>query len=397
MFSHKLSIFISHPSNLFTNCQPYGDGLIAFEFIYRLAQRGHTLHVATPAMSIQGTLPGNIKIYPADVWTNFSTLNPLEYAIRVRKIYNQVRKEHKVDIIHQLNPVSRGLSFFLLGTGLPLVLGPFWVSWPSEAEAPLFKTSMLGSISSAATVPLLNLFFAIQQKKASALLVSTPAALVELYDQESNLHKIHTLTPGVDTTFFSPESIEYAEAKKDSSILFLANLEQRKGIFTLLDAFEKVVEVLPFCQLIIAGGGAALTKVEQRISTMSCRSQISLLGRVERNQVPELMRQCTVFCLPSYGEPFGMSALEAMACGKPVVVTDAGGLAYLVSEQGGRKVPPRDVNALANALVEIVSSPELQIKMANYNRQVVEEQYSWNHVIERLESIYYDLLLHKSQ
>jgi L-malate glycosyltransferase len=155
-----------------------------------------------------------------------------------------------------------------------------------------------------------------------------------------------------------------------------------------LEAFEQVATVIPSCRLTIAGSGEELERVKQRIAEMSCADRIDLIGRVERDRVAEVMRQCNVYCLPSDGEPFGISALEAMACGKPVVATNAGGLAYLVPDLGGRKVSPGDAKALAEALIEILSSPKLQQDMGEFNRSLVEENYSWEQIIEKLESIY---------
>jgi glycosyltransferase involved in cell wall biosynthesis len=109
---------------------------------------------------------------------------------------------------------------------------------------------------------------------------------------------------------------------------------------------------------------------------------------VARDQVPSLMRDCAVYCLPSFGEPFGMSALEAMACARPVVATDAGGLAHLVSDEGGRKVPPGDPGALASALAEVLGDPALRRSMGEHNRRVAERRYAWPRVIERLEAAY---------
>jgi glycosyltransferase involved in cell wall biosynthesis len=144
--------------------------------------------------------------------------------------------------------------------------------------------------------------------------------------------------------------------------------------------------------LLVAGPwGEDFDEVKQQISSMSCRVQIKLLGSVERADVPKLMHDCTLYCMPSYGEAFGMGALEAMACGKPVVGTDAGGLRYLIPDEGGRKVPPGDAQALADALLEILGSPELQVKMGQYNRSLVEKIYDWERVTEQLESIYYKL------
>jgi glycosyltransferase involved in cell wall biosynthesis len=112
--------------------------------------------------------------------------------------------------------------------------------------------------------------------------------------------------------------------------------------------------------------------------------------------MPELARQCTVYCHPSYGEPLGNSALEVMACGKPIVGTNAGGLGLLIQEQGGRKVPPRDAKALAAALIEILESPQLQGMMGAFNRRLLEGTYSWDQVVEQLESVYQTVLIRRS-
>jgi glycosyltransferase involved in cell wall biosynthesis len=396
MLSKKLSIFIFHPSDLITDCQPHGDGLIAFRFISHLAQRGHTLHVAVASMDIRGKLPENIKLYPAEVRTSSALLKRGEYMIKARQILNKIRRDCNIDLIHQLNPVFTGLSLSLIGTGLPVILGPFWSSWPSDAEATKFKSSLLEASSSFSKSFLKNVLLYQQQKQATALLVSTPAALSKLPKLESNTNKIYTLPPGIDSTLFSVDPNMSNGEKEVPTILFLANLELRKGIFTLLDAFESIVTTLPSCRLIIAGSGSKLEEVQRRILKMSCQSQILLAGKVERADVRRFMCQCTVYCLPSYGEPFGMSVLEAMACGKPVVGTNAGGLGYLIPDQGGRKVPPRDAQALADALLEILCSPELQVKMGQYNRSLVEKVYDWERVTEQLESIYYKLLASKN-
>jgi glycosyltransferase involved in cell wall biosynthesis len=100
------------------------------------------------------------------------------------------------------------------------------------------------------------------------------------------------------------------------------------------------------------------------------------------------MQACDVYCLPSFCEPFGLTALEAMACSKPVVATDAGGLRYVVPEQGSRKVPPGNARALAAALAELLDDQGLRRRMGAYNRSIVEKHYSWTSVVDRLEAVY---------
>jgi glycosyltransferase involved in cell wall biosynthesis len=81
-----------------------------------------------------------------------------------------------------------------------------------------------------------------------------------------------------------------------------------------------------------------------------------------------------------------------MACAKPVVATDTGGLAYLVPDEGGRKVAPGDGGALADALYEVLADPALRQAMGRHNREVVEQRYAWSRVVDRLESTYREVV-----
>ena len=87
-----------------------------------------------------------------------------------------------------------------------------------------------------------------------------------------------------------------------------------------------------------------------------------------------------------------MSALEAMGCGKPLVITDAGGLGHLVPSQGSLKVAPGDVGALAKALLRLLQDEALQAKMGLFNREYVNSTHSWDHAITELENIYIKII-----
>src|SRR6202044_2459209 len=87
-------------------------------------------------------------------------------------------------------------------------------------------------------------------------------------------------------------------------------------------------------------------------------------------------------------EPFGMTLLEAMASGVPLVTTDCGGPPHILHEAGGRVVPMGDADRLARALVEIVSNVELQRSMGVYNRRRIEEEFDWSRSLDRMGSVY---------
>jgi glycosyltransferase involved in cell wall biosynthesis len=192
------------------------------------------------------------------------------------------------------------------------------------------------------------------------------------------------LPHGIDDRIWRPPP----PAPALQTVLFLANLEVRKGIHVLLDAFEALAPRLPDARLLVAGDGPESDVVRRRIRESPALARVELLGHVDRTRVLALMQSCDVYCLPSYGEPFGMTALEAMACGRPVVATAAGGLQHLVPDAGGRKVPPGNAAALADALAEVLGDADLRRAMGACNRKVVEERFAWSRVGDRLEQLY---------
>jgi glycosyltransferase involved in cell wall biosynthesis len=226
-----------------------------------------------------------------------------------------------------------------------------------------------------------------QHRIASGILLSTPAALQKVGNPDAFSAKIHVMSYGIDCETFKP--VSYPEKKV---ILFLAHVAHHKGIFPLLEAFRLVKAQIAECELLIAGTGHEFQLAKRVAEGIDGGRQISFLGHVDRAHLPELINGSSVFCLPSYGEPFGLSALEAMACGRPVVATNANGLAHLVPDKGGRKVPPGDAFALAKALTEILSDSELARQMGTYNRRFVEDRCAWSRVIDQLERIYCDIL-----
>jgi glycosyltransferase involved in cell wall biosynthesis len=156
-----------------------------------------------------------------------------------------------------------------------------------------------------------------------------------------------------------------------------------------------VREQIPEARLTVAGGGTEYAIVSKQIADMGLSSSVEIVGEVPRSSVPALMAKHSVYCLPSYGEPFATSVLEAMACGRPVIITNAGGLPSVVSEAGGRLATPRDPQTLASALVEILGSRTLQDSMGQHNRNVMVERFSWSRVADRLEHIYQTVLQEK--
>jgi glycosyltransferase involved in cell wall biosynthesis len=372
---------------MLTDHLPHGDGLAAFNFVSRLAARGHRLNVVAERVELSEPLPGNVTIHRLPRRRRGDGVDQARTAYRIRRVFERVRAGERVDVVHQLNPVDVGFTSLLPRDAPPVVLGPYVPPWPREHTIRGERPGLAVRATHHSADALRSAVLWQQQRRASVLLLSTAAAGSRL---RSHHARARELGYGVDSDFFLPAPPP-DEPGHATSVLFLANLQRRKGVLVLLEAFEEVARELPQARLRIAGDGPNEDDVRRAVEASPHRDRIELLGRLDRRASVEAMQASDVYCLPSFSEPFGISALEAMACGRPVVGTNVGGLGHLIRPEGGRTVPAGDAAALAGALAELLRDPDLRRDMGSFNRALVERHYSWDAVIDELEAVYDEL------
>lgn len=369
---------------MLTDHQPHGDGLVAHGFIKRLAERGHSLYVAAEEVSLDRALPPTVRVFPLRRRFGAGGLSRLEYMWEVRKLYRRLERAVDFDLIHQLNPVYTGISLALSPTNKPVVLGPYVAEWPTDPDAISsswrFARVILQSVKKSVARA--------QQRDAAALLVTTEEARRRVVKGEKRRSATFVLPHGVDSDFFNPLPAGEKESNGSIKILFLANISERKGIFDMLNAFESLVPRFSNVTLWIAGGGEDEQSARAIASKLECAERVRFLGRQNRQQTLELLQRAHIYCLPSHGEPFGMTVVEAMSCGLPLVVTNSGGVRWIVDNDGGIRVPEKAPEELAQALEELITAPTLRRQMGAHNREKILRQFTWDRVIDRLEEIY---------
>lgn len=384
--SKKYTIFVNHPSPYMTDCDPHGDGLLAYQYIDHLARRGHQVYVAAPIVKLRHPLHCNVHLFVIRTAARPCGERPsrrhrIEYALRVRRLLKRELAGIHFDIIHQLNPATTWVNLFLPVNKMPFVVGPVPPPWSGQESAS--RTTAPGSFRSLWKMLVKWEMF----RRASCILIPVSGGCDAVPDCAAIRSRIRQLNYGIDTRQFAPPG-SASITEFDPHVLFLANLHERKGIYVLLEAFEAVVKQVPEARLTIAGDGPERNRLQRIVGEMSTSNRISMLGAIARDKVPSVLHSCSIYCLPSYGEPFGMAALEAMSCGKPVVVTAAGGLDSLVDEQGGVKVPVGDSKKLATALVGLLRDPPRCRQMGDHNRAVAVSTYDWEVVLSELERVY---------
>jgi D-inositol-3-phosphate glycosyltransferase len=193
---------------------------------------------------------------------------------------------------------------------------------------------------------------------------------------------------GVDTDLFRGD--RPAEHGGDGRLLVLGRLVERKGI----DDVIRALPLLPDARLLIAGGsGRPDDPHAHRLATLALElgvsERVTLLGPVARSDVPSLLRAAdVVVCVPWY-EPFGMVAVEAMACGVPVVASAVGGLLdTVVDGETGLHVPPRDPVRLAAAVRMLLDDEPLRARLGGNGARRAGSLYTWRRVANELLGLY---------
>jgi len=174
-------------------------------------------------------------------------------------------------------------------------------------------------------------------------------------------------------------------------ILFLGQVEARKGIDELLEALSRLAARFPDVQLAIGGQGE-LDRVNKRAAELGVRDRVTLLGWITAERRRDELARAAVFCLPSYAEGLPMAMLEAMAAGKAVVVSGVGGILDAVQDGvNGLVVQPGDAQGLAEGLARILGDSALRRRLGVRARSTIEERFETGVVMKHISAVYQQL------
>lgn len=246
---------------------------------------------------------------------------------------------------------------------------------------------------------------------ADTIIAATPAEVAQLlwlYNVEQK--KIETIPPGVNLGRFYPipkdDAKEYIGVPTtDKLLLYVGRIEPLKGIDTLIKAIalmkdRGVIKRHNICLSIIGGDpdvtNDLMTEEMYRLKELRQKYHlndfVTFLGRRSQTTLPYYYSAAEVVIVPSYYESFGMVALEAMACGTPVVASQVGGLVFLVKDEvTGFHVPVEDEKAMADKLTVLIEDDDLHTRMSQNAVQVARE-YSWEIISKQIMRVYRTVL-----
>lgn len=210
--------------------------------------------------------------------------------------------------------------------------------------------------------------------------------------------KISVVPCGLDKNRFYPvndDSLIAGVRKKygirDSYYLYLGNLEPRKNISRLIEAYSKALALCPkLPRLVLAGiKGWGYDDIFQSVERYGLTDRVIFTGYVEDGDVPLLINGAEAFCFPSLYEGFGLPPLEAMACGVPVIVSNTSSLPEVVGDCG-IIVDPYDTDGIATALVRVLE-PECANRLRSLGLKRA-EMFSWDAEVQKLRDVLEELV-----
>jgi phosphatidylinositol alpha-mannosyltransferase len=201
----------------------------------------------------------------------------------------------------------------------------------------------------------------------------------------------YTIIPnGIDLKHFSVDVApieEYSDGKLN--ILFVGRLEKRKGLKYLLGAYVQVKEQFPNSRLIVVGPNGGWRKGHERFVEKQNLKDVVFTDYVSYEDLPRYYHTADIFCSPATErESFGLVLLEAMAAAKPIIASDIEGYASVISHGvDGLLVPPKDEQALAQALSQLLRDEPLRQRLGAMGRRKVED-YSWESIAHKVMDYY---------
>lgn len=219
------------------------------------------------------------------------------------------------------------------------------------------------------------------ERAGRVVAISGPVRERILARREAPPEKVERVWNGISDPALAPLR-DRAEVRADFGIapaaplvVSAARLETEKMVHVLIDAMAQLTRQMPEAKCVVAGEGRQRAALQEKIQSAGLVQSVRLAGFQE--DVLSLVRAGDVFALPSAAEPFGLALVEAMALGRPVIGTRAGGPLEIIEEGvSGLLVPPADAAALSAALFRVLSEPGLAARLGAGGRARFEQHFT---------------------
>jgi len=347
-------------------------------------QGGYQVRIIAPSSRHADGMPANlirISSFVVPVRYNGSVAR-ISFSPRLSRRVRALLRRETFDVVHLHEPTTPTLPWVVL----------------RQTQKLSAHTALIGTFHAYRETPSLAYHYArpIFQRVLSGLdgrVAVSPVAHDYINAYFPGSYRV--IPNGVDVDLFGNSSLEPLDRFAEGlNILFVGRLEPRKGLSYLIEAFARVKTVLPQTRLLVVGPHTREERAPYERQVHRLRlPDVHFVGYVPDEELARYYRSSHVFCAPSTGfESFGMVLLEAMAAGTPIIASDIEGYRTVMRHGGeGWLVPPKDPEALAQALIRLLQRPDWRRRMGACGRATA-RGYSWDQVAERVLSYYREVL-----
>lgn len=302
----------------------------------------------------------------------------------IARLRNTVRDFDIVYIVSVWNFPAAAAAYFCRKEKVPYIFSPRGMLYPyalgkkSWKKRPYYQVIAKRDLASAACV-----HYTSQEEQVchTALRLTNPSEVV------SNGISLSDFEGPVDREAFS-QKFPFLKGKR--VILFLGRITEKKGLDLLIEAFAKLLVSYPDAVLIIAGNDEAgfIATVKAWLGMYKIAEKVFFTGMLLGQEKRQAFAACCMFVLPSYSENFGVSIIEAMAAGAPVVMSDQVALANSAKQCQAAIVVEATPISLYNGLMDVLRKPEETLQRVERAKQFVREHFDINIVAEQMISFF---------
>lgn len=308
----------------------------------------------------------NVRKKRLHYWTEREIL---EFLYKSSKYVKNLLKRKSFDLCHSFFGFPSGYIAYQIKNKMPYILSL------RGSDVPGFNKRF--SVHNIFLTPLYKRIW-----KGAKVVTANSEALKHLAHKTMPSSAVEVIPNGIDTSQFKP----HKKKKSFHVILIVSRLISRKCIDYLLRAMPSIISRFPNTKLIIAGEGNDEDNLKQLANELGLSESINFMGYVKHDDLPSLYGASDIFILPSLWEGMSNTLLEAIASGLPVVVTDTGGTAELVKDNG-LTIPKEDSIAISDAILLLLENSEECNNMGRKSREIA-LGFSWEKVAERYFELY---------
>jgi N-acetyl-alpha-D-glucosaminyl L-malate synthase BshA len=368
-------------------CHPTygGSGVVASELALSLAESGHEVHVFSHEVPPRlARSPGLVQMHRAQ-GIPYPLFHSTPHDLAITSAILDVHRASGLDILHAHYALPHAVSAYLARAA---------AQSDRDRPAPRIVTTLHGTDitligNDPSYAPLTQFVIAASDAVTTVSHWLANETRLRFCPDQSAPCAIEVIHNFVDTNWFSPSSRREASACRRGdgpTVVHVSNFRAVKRVPWLVRAFARCLQGRA-ATLVLVGDGPELPECRNIARELKIADRVVFLG--ERDILPELLAPADVFALSSSSESFGLSALEAMSCGTPVVATDVGGVGEVV-EHGvsGLLTKPDDLDGFAAHLASLLFSPEKARTMGEAAREAAVSRFGRAHIVARYEALY---------